>query len=249
MIEVRSLRKSFGDIEALKDVSFIAENGQVTGLLGPNGAGKSTTLRVLYGLVVPDEGDAFVDGLNIREVPREAQKNIGVLPDNQGLYVRLTAREHIEYFGRLHQVDENTLEKKTSELIKLLAMESIADRPVEGFSQGEKTKVCLARALIHEPRNVLLDEPTNGLDVMTARTVRELIQELKLQGVSVLFSSHVMHEVSRLCDQIVIISEGTVVARGTTDEIREKSGEENLEEAFIKLVERVTLKDYDNASH
>ncbi|HIG43826.1 MAG: ATP-binding cassette domain-containing protein [bacterium] len=242
MIEVQSLRKSFGEVEALKDVSFIAENGQVTGLLGPNGAGKSTTLRVLYGLVVPDEGNAFVDGLNIRQVPRQAQKSIGVLPDNQGLYVRLTAREHIEYFGRLHQVDENTLEKKATELIKLLAMESIADRPVEGFSQGEKTKVCLARALIHEPRNVLLDEPTNGLDVMTARTVRELIQELKLQGVSVLFSSHVMHEVSRLCDQIVIISEGTVVASGTTDEIREKSGEENLEEAFIKLVERVVVE-------
>jgi len=242
VIEVQSLRKSFGEVEALKDVSFIAENGQVTGLLGPNGAGKSTTLRVLYGLVVPDEGNAFVDGLNIRQVPRQAQKSIGVLPDNQGLYVRLTAREHIEYFGRLHQVDENTLEKKATELIKLLAMESIADRPVEGFSQGEKTKVCLARALIHEPRNVLLDEPTNGLDVMTARTVRELIQELKLQGVSVLFSSHVMHEVSRLCDQIVIISEGTVVASGTTDEIREKSGEENLEEAFIKLVERVVVE-------
>ncbi len=245
MIEVQSLRKSFGDVEALKDVSFIAENGQVTGLLGPNGAGKSTTLRILYGLVVPDEGSAFVDGMNIQQVPRQAQKNIGVLPDNQGLYVRLTAREHIEYFGRLHQVDENTLEKKTNELIKLLAMESIADRPVEGFSQGEKTKVCLARALIHEPSNVLLDEPTNGLDVMTARTVRELIQELKMQGVSVLFSSHVMHEVSRLCDQIVIISEGRVVARGSMDEIREKSGEENLEEAFIKLVERdIVEEDY-----
>jgi len=245
VIEVQSLRKSFGDVEALKDVSFIAENGQVTGLLGPNGAGKSTTLRILYGLVVPDEGSAFVDGMNIQQVPRQAQKNIGVLPDNQGLYVRLTAREHIEYFGRLHQVDENTLEKKTNELIKLLAMESIADRPVEGFSQGEKTKVCLARALIHEPSNVLLDEPTNGLDVMTARTVRELIQELKMQGVSVLFSSHVMHEVSRLCDQIVIISEGRVVARGSMDEIREKSGEENLEEAFIKLVERdIVEEDY-----
>ena len=243
MIEVQSLKKSFGDVQALKEVSFTAENGQVTGLLGPNGAGKSTTLRVLYGLVVPDEGKAFIDGLNIQQAPRQAQKNIGVLPDNQGLYVRLTAREHIQYFGRLHQVDENILEKKSNELIKLLAMESIADRPVEGFSQGEKTKVCLARALIHEPGNVLLDEPTNGLDVMTARTVRELIQELKLQGVSVLFSSHVMHEVSRLCDQIVIISEGTVVARGTTDEIRESAGEENLEEAFIKLVERVIVEE------
>ncbi len=242
MIEVRSLKKSFGDVEALKDVSFTAKNGQITGLLGPNGAGKSTTLRVLYGLVVPDEGDAFVDGMNIQQSPREIQKKIGVLPDTHGLYIRLTAREHIQYFGRLHKIDENVLEDKSNELIKLLDMESIADRRVEGFSQGEKTKVCIARALIHGPGNVLLDEPTNGLDVMTARTVRELIQELKVRDVSVLFSSHVMHEVARLCDRIVIISDGIVVASGTTGEIRENAGEENLEDAFVKLIERVILK-------
>ena len=243
MIKVESLRKSFAEVTALENVSFSAENGEVTGLLGPNGAGKSTTLRVLYGLVIPDAGRALIDGQDVGTAPRETQKKIGVLPDTHGLYVRLTAREHIHYFGRLHQVDEDVLEQRTDELIKLLDMTAISDRRVEGFSQGEKAKVCLARALIHEPRNVLLDEPTNGLDVMTARTVRELIQELKIRDVSVLFSSHVMHEVSRLCDRIVIISQGTVVASGTTDEIRQRAEEDNLEEAFIKLVERVALKE------
>jgi len=164
---------------------------------------------------------------------------MGVLPDAHGLYVRLTAREHIHYFGQLHGVDDNLLEHKTNELLKLLDMESIADRRVEGFSQGETTKVCLARALIHEPPNVLLDEPTNGLDVMTTRAVRELIAELKHRNINVMFSSHMMHEVARLCDQIVIISAGKVLASGTTDQIRAAAAEDNLEEAFVKLVETV----------
>ena len=239
MIEVNALAKSFGDVQALSDVTFRAENGQITGLLGPNGAGKSTSLRVLYGLVKPDAGSAIIDGIDVIADPRAAQRKIGVLPDNQGLYVRLTARDHIYYFGRLHGIDENVLESKTNELIKLLDMASIADRRVDGFSQGEKTKVCLARALIHDPPNVMLDEPTNGLDVMTARAVRDLIVELKRRDIAVLFSSHVMHEVARLCDQIVIISDGRVVAQGTTDEIRSQASEQNLEEAFIKLVEAV----------
>ncbi len=241
MIEVASLKKSFGEVDALKDVSFRAGNGQITGLLGPNGAGKSTTLRVLYGLLKPDAGKATVDGIDIVRQPRDAQQKIGVLPDSQGLYDRLTAREHIHYFGRLHNMAEDDLEAKTEELVKLLDMHKIANRRVEGFSQGERTKVCLARSLIHSPPNVLLDEPTNGLDVMTARNVRELIQELKLNDVMVLFSSHVMHEVSRLCDQIVIISEGVVITSGTGDEIRSEAAEDNLEEAFIKLVERIEV--------
>ncbi len=239
MIEVSSLQKSFDEVEALKDVSFGAANGRITGLLGPNGAGKSTTLRILYGLLKPDAGVARIDGIDILNQPREAQRKIGVLPDSQSLYDRLTAREHVHYFGRMHRVDEDVLETRTEELLKLLDMGSIADRRVEGFSQGERTKVCLARSLIHDPPNVLLDEPTNGLDVMTARAVREMIQELKRRGITVLFSSHIMHEVSRLCDHIVIISEGTVVASGTTDEIRAEAQDDNLEEAFIKLVERV----------
>ena len=239
MIKVQSLCKSFGEVNAVKDVSFTAENSLVTGLLGPNGAGKSSTLRILYGLLKQDSGEAYVDEFNISTNRIEAQKRIGVLPDSHGLYIRLTAREHIRYFGQMHQVDENVLEQRSEELIKLLDMEKIADRRVEGFSQGERMKVCLSRSLIHNPSNVILDEPTNGLDVMTTRTVREIIAELKQQGVAVLFSSHLMHEVSRLCDKIIIISEGIVVATGTTDEIRESAGEENLEDAFVKLVEKV----------
>ncbi|HAK53662.1 MAG TPA: ABC transporter [Gammaproteobacteria bacterium] len=239
MISAKGLAKSFGDVDAVKDVSFNASNGQVTGLLGPNGAGKSTTLRIIYGLLRQDAGVAAVDGVDILNETRKAQGLMGVLSDTHGLYIRLTAREHIHYFGRLHGIDENTLEKSTDELLRLLDMQSIADRRVEGFSQGEKTKVCLARALIHDPPNVLLDEPTNGLDVMTTRSVRDLIAELKNRDICVTFSSHMMHEVSRLCDQIVIISEGTVVASGTTDEIRSAAQEDNLEEAFVKLVETV----------
>lgn len=239
MIEVKSLAKSFGDVLAVNDVSFRANNSEVTGLLGPNGAGKSTTLRIIYGLLKQDAGTAEIDGVDILRDPRRAQTLMGVLPDAHGLYVRLTAREHIHYFGQLHGVDDNLLERRTNELLKLLDMEAIADRRVDGFSQGETTKVCLARALIHDPPNVLLDEPTNGLDVMTTRSVRELIAELKHRNISVMFSSHMMHEVARLCDQIVIISEGNVVASGTTDEIRATASEDNLEEAFVKLVETV----------
>jgi len=237
VIEVKSLYKSFAEIKAVKDVSFTANNGQVTGLLGPNGAGKSTTLRILYGLLTQDSGSALVDDIDIKSDRLGAQQKIGVLPDSHGLYIRLTAREHIYYFGRLHKFDEDKLESQTNELIKLLDMQSIADRRVEGFSQGERMKVCLARSLVHNPPNVLLDEPTNGLDVMTTRTVREIIEELKTKNIAVLFSSHLMHEVSRLCDHIVIVSEGSIVASGTTDEIRAAAGEDNLEDAFVKLVE------------
>jgi len=238
VIEVDGLKKTFGDITAVNNVSFVADNGKVTGLLGPNGAGKSTTLRILYGLLHQDAGVARVDGIDISRRPREAQRRIGVLPDNHGLYTRLTAREHIRYFGMLQGLDPGILAGRADELIELLDMKSIADRRAEGFSQGEKMKVCLARALVHEPANVLLDEPTNGLDVMTTRTVRDMIGELRRQNVTVLFSSHLMHEVARLCDHIVIISEGIVVAHGTTDEIRAAAHEENLEDAFVKLVEK-----------
>ncbi len=239
MIRVQSLAKSFGDVQAVKDVSFTAANGQVTGLLGPNGAGKSTTLRIIYGLLRQDQGTAEVDGVDILTDTRGAQRLMGVLPDAHGLYARLTAREHIHYFGRLHRIDEDVLDTRTTELLKLLDMEEIADRRVDGFSQGETTKVCLARSLIHDPPNVLLDEPTNGLDVMTTRSVRELISELKHRNITVMFSSHMMHEVSRLCDHIVILSDGCVVANGSTDQIRAAAEEDNLEEAFVKLVERV----------
>ncbi len=242
MIEVDAIKKKFGDVEAVRNVSFKAQNGQVTGLLGPNGAGKSTTLRILYGLFAADSGSAKVDGIDTRTNRIAAQKIMGIMPDARGLYVRLTAREHIKYFGRLHGMSEQRLEVRTEELLGLLDMQNIADRKVEGFSQGERTKVCLARALVHEPANVILDEPTNGLDVMTTRAVRELITELKRQNIAVLFSSHLMHEVARLCDEIIIVASGAVVATGSAEQISAFAQEENLEDAFIKLVESEAMK-------
>ena len=241
MIEVQNVSKTFGDVTAVHDVSFTAKDGEVTGLLGPNGAGKSTTLRVIYGVIKPTGGSASVDGINVTERPLEAQRRMGILPDRVGLYSRLTAREHLRYFGRLQHLEANLLESRIDELVRLLDMQGIADRRAEGYSQGERMKVCLGRALLHEPGNVLLDEPTNGLDVMTTRTVRELIGELRRRSVNVLFSSHLMHEVARLCDHIVIVAQGTVVASGTTDEIRAAAEDDNLEEAFVKLVERSYL--------
>ena len=242
MIEVDAIKKKFGDVEAVRNVSFKAQNGQVTGLLGPNGAGKSTTLRILYGLFAADSGSAKVDGIDTRTNRIAAQKIMGIMPDARGLYVRLTAREHIKYFGRLHGMSEQRLEVRTEELLGLLDMQNIADRKVEGFSQGERTKVCLARALVHEPANVILDEPTNGLDVMTTRAVRELITELKRQNIAVLFSSHLMHEVARLCDEIIIVASGAVVATGSAEQISAFAQEENLEDAFIKLVESEAMQ-------
>jgi sodium transport system ATP-binding protein len=239
VITVCNLRKTFGDVTAIENISLTAENGRVTGLLGPNGAGKSTTLRVIYGLVKPDSGSAEIDGTDITTSPQAAQQKMGVLPDQLGLYPRLTGREHVQYFGRLHGLSEDALGARTDDLIRMLSMEAIADRRTEGFSHGERMKVCLARALVHDPGNILLDEPTNGLDVMTTRTVRELIGQLRDQGVNVLFSSHLMHEVSRLCDHIVIISGGKVVAEGSTEQISDAAGEDNLEDAFVKLVEGV----------
>ena len=238
MIEVSGLRKSFAEVTALKGVSFSAQNAKVTGLLGPNGAGKSTSLRILYGLLKPDTGWAKIDGLDVSLERLKAQARLGVLPDGHGLYARLTAREHMAFFGRLHGISPDVLEQRSDELIRMLDMQTIADRRTEGFSQGERMKVCLARALIHSPDNIVLDEPTNGLDVMTTRKVRELINELRQLGLCVLFSSHIMHEVSRLCDEIVIIAEGQVVAQGVPDAIRESAGEANLEDAFVILSER-----------
>ena len=241
MIEVSDLAKSFGDVQAVAGVNFEAKNGCITGLLGPNGAGKSTTLRMLYGLVSPDAGSVYVDRIDVHKNRLAAQQKLGVMPDAHGLYGRLTAREHIEYFGRLHGVPEALLSQRTAELLRMLDMAAIADRRVHGFSQGERTKVCLARSLVHDPSNVLLDEPTNGLDVMTTRAVRELILTLKSNGIAVVFSSHLMHEVARLCDHIVIVSAGKVIAEGTKEQIREAAGEENLEDAFVMLVEKEYL--------
>ena len=236
MIEVTNLHKRFGAVTAVEDVSFRAEDGVVTGLLGPNGAGKTTTLRMLYTLIRPDRGSAKVDGLEVADKPLEVRRSIGVLPDARGLYPRLTAHEHIEYAGSLHGLSGATLDKRIGELVELLDMKEIANRRTEGFSQGERMKVALARALVHGPRNVLLDEPTNGLDVMSTRAVRTLIRRLKEQGHCVVFSSHVMQEVAALCDRIVVVAKGRVVADGTPDELRVRTGKDSLEEAFVTVI-------------
>jgi sodium transport system ATP-binding protein len=216
-------------------VTFGAGNGRVTGLLGPNGAGKTTTLRMLYAVMRPDEGRILVDDIDAVAQPQAAQARLGVLPDGFGLYPRLTAREHIRYYGELHGLSGRALDRRADELFELLDMNAIADRRTAGFSHGERTKVAIARALVHDPSNVLLDEPTNGLDVMSTRAVRDIIRRLRDQGRCVLFSSHVMQEVSALCDSIVVIASGRVVANGTPDELRAQSGEPNLEDAFVAL--------------
>lgn len=236
MIQVQGLSKSFGKVRAVQNVSFTAPDGRITGLLGPNGAGKSTTLRMLYTLLKPDTGSAQVDGFDVRQNPLEVQKRIGVLADARGLYARLTTRENIRYFGRLQGMDGEALEKQIGSLIQMLDMQLIADRRTEGFSTGEKLKVAIARTLVHNPRNVLLDEPTNGLDVMSTRSMRQFILRLREEGKCVLFTSHIMQEVAALCDQVVIIAQGQVSATGSPDELRRQTGHENLEDAFVAAI-------------
>jgi sodium transport system ATP-binding protein len=235
MLVAQSLRKRFGEIVAVDDVSLQADDGRITGLLGPNGAGKTTTLRLLYGLMRPDAGSVRIDDVDVVAQPLAAQAKVGVLPDAHGLYPRLTAREHIRYFGELQGLRGDELELRIAELLVKLDMRSIADRRAQGFSQGERMKVSLARALVHGPNNVILDEPTNGLDVMSTRAMRKLIRGLRDEGKCVLFSSHVMQEVSALCDVIVIVAGGRVVARGTPDELRALSGHDDLEDVFVNL--------------
>ncbi len=239
MIETQQLKKSFGAVEAVRDVSFRAEDGRITGLLGPNGAGKSTTLRMLYTAIRPDSGSARIDNIDVVSQPIDARRAIGALPHGAGLYQHLTARENIAYYGQLQGLTGDDLIAKVDNSITLLEMESFADRATKGFSQGQRTKVALARAIVHEPANVILDEPTNGLDVMAIRSLRELIRKLKAAGKCVLFSSHVMQEVAAVCDDIVIIAHGQVVARGTPDELREISDSDDLEDAFIHAIESV----------
>jgi sodium transport system ATP-binding protein len=236
MIEVQGLSKSFGKVKAVQSVSFSAANGQITGLLGPNGAGKSTTLRMLYTLIKPDSGFARIDGFDIAESPINVQRHIGVLSDAQGLYPRLTARENIRYFGRLHDLNGPQLEQRIDGLLAVLDMQSIADRKTEGFSTGEQLKVAIARALVHDPKNVLLDEPTNGLDVKSTRAMRQLICKLREEGKCILLTSHIMQEVAALCDHIVIISNGSVSAQGTPNELLQRTGKANLEDAFIEVI-------------
>jgi sodium transport system ATP-binding protein len=235
MIRVDRLEKRFGGVTAVDGVSFTARDGRVTALLGPNGAGKTTTLRMIYAVMRPDAGRVEIDQVDAIAAPQRAQSLIGVMPDLFGLYPRLTAREHIHYFGELHGITGARLEERTRELLQRLDMTAIADRRAAGFSHGERTKVALARALVHNPRNVLLDEPTNGLDVMSTRVVRDIVRRLREQGCCVIFSSHVMQEVSALSDDIIVIASGRVVAQGAPDDLRRQSGQDNLEDAFVSL--------------
>jgi sodium transport system ATP-binding protein len=236
VIEATSLQKRFGAVTAVRDVTLRALDGRITGLLGPNGAGKSTTLRILYTVLTADSGDALIDGVSVTREPLEARRRMGVLPHAAGIYPNLTARENILYFGALHGLSRADREARANELIGLLEMEEFADRIAKGFSQGQRVKAALARAIIHRPRNVLLDEPTNGLDVMAVRTLRRLLIRLRDEGHCLLFSSHVMQEVGALCDDVVVIAHGTVVASGSPDEIRSRTGESTLEDAFVRLI-------------
>ncbi len=241
MIRIENLRKRFktrtGTVEAVRGVGFEAHDGQITGLLGPNGAGKTTTLRMLYTLMTPDEGRVEVDGLDVRTHATEVRRRLGVLPDARGVYKRLTARENIAYFGSLHGLDDATVAARTQRLAQTLGMEDFLDRRTEGFSQGQRTKTAIARALIHDPRNVILDEPTTGLDVMTTRGLRGFLRELRDEGRCVIFSSHIMQEVAALCDRIVVIAHGEVRAIGTPDQLRELTGLADLEDVFVRLAD------------
>ena len=235
MIEGRDLSKRFGGVEAVRDLSFVARDGAITGLLGPNGAGKSTTLRMLYGVLKPDRGRATIDGIDILGETSSARARLGVLPHATGLYGNLSARENIEYFGALQGIERRELRRRTAALASALDMESFIDRRAKGFSQGQRIKVALARALVHEPANLVLDEPTNGLDVMAIRSLRDMLGTLKAQGRCVVFSSHVMQEVAALCDYVVILGEGRVLAQGTVEALRESTGAQSLEEAFLRV--------------
>lgn len=240
MILAHDLHKHFktktGTVHAVQGVHFEAHDGQITGLLGPNGAGKTTTLRMLYTLMKPDSGQVLVDGIDAARDPAAVRRALGVLPDARGVYKRLTARENIAYFGQLHGMSAHTIGERTRVLADALQMDDILDRQTEGFSQGQRTKTAIARALVHDPKNVILDEPTNGLDVMTTRAMRGFLQQLRAEGRCVIFSSHIMQEVAALCDRIVIVAKGQVVASGTADELRAQTGEANLEDAFVRAI-------------
>ncbi len=239
MILVEDLYKSFGEVKALQGVSFQARDGRITGLLGPNGAGKSTTLRALYTVLKPDQGQASVDGIDVVAEPLRARACIGALPHGAGLYPHLTARENIRYYAKLYGLPDDSLDERIQSVIDDIGIGEFADRRSKGFSQGQRTKVALARALVHEPRNIILDEPSNGLDVMAIRSLRALILKLRDAGKCVLFSSHVMQEVAALCDEIVIIAAGRVALQDTPENILNRTGCDDLEDAFVRAIENV----------
>ncbi len=244
MIEIERLAKRFTQgrgpkarrVQAVADVSLRAEDGRITGLLGPNGAGKTTTLRMAAALIVPDAGRIAVDGIDVAREPRRALARMGVLSDARGLYPRLTARENIVYYGRLQGMTQEAASERAEALARMLEMTPLLDRRTEGFSQGERMKTALARAIVHDPPNLVLDEPTNGLDVLATRALRESLRRLRDEaGKCIVFSTHIMQEVERLCDRVVVVSHGRTVADGTVDELNARCGERDFEETFVKL--------------
>jgi sodium transport system ATP-binding protein len=236
MIKVTNLHKSFGSIKAVNGISFEVRDGEITGLLGPNGAGKTTTLRMLYSLLPPDQGQILIDGLDPTRDAMSIKRTLGVVPDSRGLYTRMSARENVIYYGQLHGMSNDAIKTRIDELVETLDMSDFIERRCEGFSQGQRVKVAIARAMIHSPQTVLLDEPSNGLDVMSTRALRRYILKLKNAGHSVVLSTHIMQEVAALCDRIIIIAKGRIAADGTADELLQKSGCDSLEDAFVKLI-------------
>lgn len=235
MIEVKDLRKSFGNVVAVDGVSFVAKGSATTGLLGPNGAGKTTTIRMIGTLVGIDGGSVRVNGFDVATQAEEVRAVSGMLTDARGLYTRLTALENLRYYADLRGIDPGRAERTINKFAEWLDMTALLPRRTDGFSQGERMKVAIARALVHEPSHIVLDEPTNGLDVMTTRALRDLIRRLRAEGRTVVLSSHIMQEVAALCDEIVIIAKGRVTAQGSTVELLEQSGKTTLEDAFVML--------------
>jgi sodium transport system ATP-binding protein len=241
MIEVNNLHKSFlrtkkQQVKALNGLSFTAKDGEITGILGPNGAGKTTCLRTLYGLLKADSGSAVIDGIQVSQSPIEARAKLGIFPDKFGLYERLTAYEQIDYFASIHGLQGAAKQKAIEMIIQELEMGDLAHRKTQGFSQGQRMKVTLAQALVHQPQNFVLDEPTRGLDVMSTRVLRNHLAKFRDKGHCILFSSHVMQEVAALCDRVIIVANGKLAAQGTPEELCELAGEILLEDAFVKLI-------------
>ncbi|HEY6530098.1 MAG TPA: ATP-binding cassette domain-containing protein [Cellvibrionaceae bacterium] len=243
MIEINNLSKYFTtkggqSITALNSLTTQFNDGEITAVLGLNGAGKSTLMRIIYGLITPSSGDVCIGGYSITAHANQARRTMGCLADDTGLYIRLTAKENIYYFAHLHGVDEQTLKPYCDELISRLGMNTIAERRCEGFSLGERMKTALARAIVHQPHHILLDEPTNGLDVLTTRSVRRLLAQLRDEGRCIIFSSHLMHEVENLCDRIIVLHRGQVIADGNQAYIKDLAQQNNLEDAYVALIER-----------
>jgi sodium transport system ATP-binding protein len=236
MIAVQDLKKHFGAVKAVDGVSFHIADGRITGLLGPNGSGKTTTLRMLYGLLQPDAGQVQVDGADTAREPLKTKAAMGVVPDARGLYPRLTARENIAYYGRLQGLRGDVLAERIETLARELDMGAFMDRPCKGFSQGQRAKVAIARAFVGDPQNLVLDEPGNGLDVMSNRALRQYLREQKARGKAVLLSTHIMQEVAALCDEVIIISAGCIRATGSPEDLMEQAGTDNIEDAFVMLI-------------